>query len=101
MLSIAKNQPFDEGVDDAHQQAVFLKAQELLRDRNTFAEALGADGMAFVEANKAQDYVDDLAELVLADDATSFGRQMLDQVIQYVWAKAEQDVNKSALHRPH
>lgn len=80
--------------DSPHQRAVFQKAQELLRDRNILVRALSADGMNYLNDGSADRYAEKLAELVIADDADTFGRHLLDQVIHYVWAIAEQEVTR-------
>ncbi|MCW8964188.1 MAG: hypothetical protein OQL16_10350 [Gammaproteobacteria bacterium] len=79
--------------NDAHQQAVFQKAQELLRDRTILVQALSQEGMTYLNENSTDEYLEDLANMVVADDANAFGRHLLDQVIHYVWAIAEQEVS--------
>ena len=88
-------------VNDAHQQAVFQKAQELLRDHSILVQALSEEGMVYLNQNSTDRYLEDLADLVIADDADAFGRHLLDQVIHYVWAIAEQEVNKQHSSRAH
>jgi len=88
-------------LNDAHQQAVFQKAQELLRDHSILMRALSEEGMAYLNENSTDRYIEDLADLVIADDADGFGRHLLDQVIHYVWAIAEQEVNKQNSRRAH
>ena len=90
-----------QSANDAHQQAVFRKAQELLRDRNILLQALSEEGMAYLNTSSTDGYVENLAELVIADDANTFGRHLLDQVIHYVWAIAEQEVSKRYSTRTH
>lgn len=87
--------------ENAHQQAVFRKAQELLRDRNILAKALSKDGISYLKDNASDDYMDQLAKLIIEDDADRFGRYLLDQVIHYVWAIAEQEVTKQISARTH
>ena len=87
--------------DDAHQQAVYRKAQELLRDRTILVQALSEEGMEYLNNDATERYIADLANMVIADDADNFGRQLLDQVIHYVWAIAEQEVTRELSVRAH
>ena len=86
---------------DAHQQAVYRKAQELLRDRTILVQALSEEGIAYLNHDTSERYIADLANLVIADDSDTFGRQLLDQVIHYVWAIAEQEVTRELSIRAH
>ena len=79
--------------DDPHQREVFQKAQELLKDGDILAQALSREGMTYLKDEATDCYVQELAAMVMADDADAFGRQLLDQVIHYVWAIAEQEVS--------
>jgi hypothetical protein len=97
MQNPVENQP----LSDAHQQAVFQKAQELLRDRDVLARALSKEGMNYLNDNSTERYLEELADLIIADDADSFGRHLLNQVIHYVWAVAEQEVTRQHSSRTH
>ena len=81
-------------LEDAHKRAVYDKAHELMRDHTVLLQALGEEGVKYISDHQSSHYLDKLGELVLADDADKFGRQLLDQVIHYVWALAEQEVTQ-------
>ena len=81
-------------LEDAHQRAVYDKAHELMRDHTILLQALGEEGVEYISDHQSGQYLDKLGELVLSDDADKFGRQLLDQVIHYVWALAEQEVTQ-------
>ena len=87
--------------EDVHQQAVYRKAQELLRDRTILVQALSEEGMEYLNSDATERYIAELANMVIADDADNFGRQLLDQVIHYVWAIAEQQVTRELSVRAH
>ena len=78
--------------DEAHQRIVFLKAQELLRDHDILMRALGSEGMQHLGRHDDCGYLEKLSEMVLDDNAEALGRVLIDQVIQYVWALAEQEI---------
>ena len=81
-------------LNEAHQRAVYHKARELMHDHTILLRALGEEGVEYISDNQSDHYLDKLAELALSDDTEAFGRRLLDQVIHYVWALAEQEVSQ-------
>jgi hypothetical protein len=78
--------------DESHQRTVFLKAQKLLRDHDILMRALGSEGMQHLGTHDNRRYLDNLSTMVLDDNAEALGRVLIDQIIHYVWALAEQEI---------
>lgn len=84
-------------------QAIYERACELIRTRETLLVALGLnpdENLQGSEVNKLRLTTEQLAELIIADDAESIGRLLINQVINVCWAMAEDDLGLKVSENP-
>jgi hypothetical protein len=94
----------EEGIDrldDPRQRAIFLRAQELLRSHEILLQALGTEGVEYLNHGSSGDYLDKLSAMLLDDDAEALGRAIIDQVIHFVWALAEREISQNSSSSTH
>ena len=77
-------------LDESNDQAIYSRACELLRNPEILTSALNGQCnpriQALIESSS-------LTGLVLADDEQTFGRALLDSVIEYVMETADEQLN--------
>lgn len=79
--------------DELHQQETYFKVRQLIADHDILLRAMGAEGVDYRYPSGRRDYLDRLSTVLLDDDAEALGRLMIDQVVHYVWALAEREVD--------
>jgi hypothetical protein len=80
-------------VDELRQQQIYLKMRQLMGDHELLLRAMGSDGVDFRHASASDDYLDRLSAMLLDDNAEALGRLLIDQMVHFMWALAEQQVD--------
>ena len=79
--------------DELRQQQIYLKMRQLMGDHELLLRAMGSEGVDYRHASASGDYLDKLSVMLLDDNAETLGRLMIDQVVHYMWALAEKQVD--------
>lgn len=90
-------------IRDHFGQLIYERACELIRSPEMLIYALSLDSDEHIKVSGASSpklTSQQLAELIIADDAETLGRLVINQVINVCWTMAEEDLGLKASENP-